>query len=386
MPTIFDPPANLTDFEAIPEQPEAWHALVSALTDAAIERAENLVGRGHCQYYNPAARDPGGQLAERVITWNGFPKTLYEDRTEPEAWQAAEELAQFRYRGRNVKARRQDEYLEWFSHRDGDGRIVAVDFTCEGPEYWHSLAEGYPDSVEPEAGWPAASGDPDALVDLYRRHVSANVGRDDLFAGGRYNPYNAWNTERGAMHLTHPSNTLSAEIFLAGDATVLREREGQVLEDDDELIECAAYGDPARASDPTIGGAVNSLARAGALITLKNPVGLYIDSLDTTGWTKPDGSEVGDYWQVVRGTPEATVRARYEVPESEGFAVGDIQIGGEPIRWAGQIAERITMKLAGQAAELGSHRAQPVGCEATPAGLAAPSHPALVEMSVRAHA
>jgi len=386
MPTIFDPPANLTDFDAIPDQREAWHAVVSALADQAIARTEALVGGGHSQYYNPAARSPGGQLAERVITWNGFPKTLYEGRTEEEAWQAAEELVQFRYRGRIVKARPQDEYLEWCTHRDGDGQIVAVDFTCEGPEYWQSLAEGYPDSVEPEAGWPSAGGDPDALVELYRRHVSGSVGRDDLFAGGHYDPYNAWNTERGAMHLTNPSNTLSAEIILAGDATVLRQRDGQVLEDDDELIECAGYGEATRASDPTIGGAVNSLARAGALITLKNPVGLYIDGIDTTGWTKPDGSDVDDFWQIVRGSADATVRARYEVPQSEGFAVGEIQIGGEPIRWAGQIAERITMKLTGQAAELGAHRAQPVGCEPAPAAVAAPSHPALVEMRVRAHA
>ena len=31
---------------------------------------------------------------------------------------------------------------------------------------------------------------------------------------GTYNPYNRWNTTDGIMHLTHPANTLSAEIKL----------------------------------------------------------------------------------------------------------------------------------------------------------------------------
>jgi hypothetical protein len=54
--------------------------------------------------------------------------------------------------------------------------------------------------------------------------------------------------------------------------------------------------------------------------TGEGSVGLYIDSLDTTGWTRPDGSPVGDYWTILRGSPTAVVRARYEVPASEGFA------------------------------------------------------------------
>ena len=95
----------------------------------------------------------------------------------------------------------------------------------------------------------------------------------------------------------------------------------------------------------------------------ERPVGLYIDSLDTTGWSKPDGSPVGNYWHVLRGDSSAgIVRARYEVPPSEGFIVSDIKIGGEPIEFAGQIAEHITMKLTGVAAETGQHHADPVGC------------------------
>ena len=41
---------------------------------------------------------------------------------------------------------------------------------------------------------------------------------------GEYNPFNRWNTTHGAMHLTHPANTLAAEIRLAADGTVVRSR------------------------------------------------------------------------------------------------------------------------------------------------------------------
>ena len=43
-----------------------------------------------------------------------------------------------------------------------------------------------------------------------------------VYKKGSYNPYNRWNTTDGIMHLTQPSNSLSAEILLGADATVLR--------------------------------------------------------------------------------------------------------------------------------------------------------------------
>ena len=110
------------------------------------------------------------------------------------------------------------------------------------------------------------------------------------------------------MHLTHPANTLEAEINIAAQATILRARQGQVLTDQDDLIRCAGYGAPGRASDPTIGGNVNALARQGASITLTNPVGLYIDSLNTTGWVTPDGTSASTFWTIVRGAPGLGLR------------------------------------------------------------------------------
>ena len=187
----------------------------------------------------------------------------------------------------------------------------------------------------------------------------------DLFVNGQYNVRNKWNTKNGAMHLNQRNNTLTAEINIAAQATLLHQKGGVILTSASDLICCAAYGAPGRASDPTIGAIVNTLARDGFFVTLQNPVGLYIDSLDTAGWKKPNGSPVDpSYWQILRGSAGKILRAVYQVPATEGFAVGDITIGGEKIEFGGQIAEKITMKLTGLAFAKGKFNNPAIGCVA----------------------
>jgi hypothetical protein len=91
------------------------------------------------------------------------------------------------------------------------------------------------------------------------------------------------------------------------------------------------------------------LARKGLSVTAREPIGLYMVAWDDTGFTKPDGSPVGNYWRVVRGVPGQALRLEYEVPASEGFLVGDIRIGGRPIRYGGHLAEHITVMIGGLA-------------------------------------
>jgi hypothetical protein len=101
----------------------------------------------------------------------------------------------------------------------------------------------------------------------------------------------------------------------------------------------------ANAADDYIVREVAVLGRAGFDITVHEPVGLYIDGWDDTGWTKPDGTPVGDYWRITRGRPGAVLRLEYEVPAEEGFVVGDIRIGGRPVAHGGQLAEHMTSSL-----------------------------------------
>jgi hypothetical protein len=260
------------------------------------------------------------------------------------------------------------EYCEWHVDRDpNSGRIRRVAFTSEPPEYWQAMFGGklYGSKVK----FP---GDKGLVLDLYRKLVNPNITMDDLlvdkpFASpfgdlkkGDYNPHNKWNTTHGIVHLSAPPNALSAEIALAADATILYEdRWGNPVVGPDALISGANIGGPNRNSDPTISATVNALARAGAMITLANPVGLYMDHIDLVGWEVPGGIAAKDCVRIVRGQDRLIERLVVEVPTDE-FDVSHIRIGGFPVSFGGQIAECITVKLIGVAGAIGSAQLGPI--------------------------
>lgn len=360
----FDPPANINDFDSIPHQRQAWNDVLSFWFTREMQGVEAIVGAGHSQFYNPHVTDTSTPNTTAVISWIGFPQLVA--KKHPGNHKAALTEADTLSSDSDGPFRPQDEYCEWFVTRGAGNKITRVDFTCEGPEYWFALAHGYPDGIPASVKTAGAQGDRNKLLALYQQLVSPSVQMADLFKNGVYNPRNKWNTTDGAVHLTHPANTLEAEINIAAQATVLRARKGQPITDQDALICCAAYGVPGRASDPTIGGNVNALARQGASITLANPVGLYIDSLNTTGWTTPDGTSASAFWSIVRGAAGAGLRARFEVHAAKGYTVSDIKIGGVAIQFGGQIAEHITMKLTGVACRVGASHNKPKNCVASP--------------------
>lgn len=348
----FDPPASLTDFN--PSLRAAWNTYISYTFDQNIK---DLTSGGlNPQFYNPTKVDTPDNRAADEITWIGFPRliSLKHPNDDPGAWKEADTpLA--------TGERPQDEYLEWFVERT-NGKVSRLSFTCEGPEYWEALADGYPHDYQGPRD-PAVKGDRAKLLALYQQYINPAVQPNDLLSAGKYNRLNKWNTSRGAMHLNQRNNTLGAEINIAAQATILRaDQNGHLITDADALIQCAKFGQPGRASDPTIGDHVNSLARDGYSITLQNPVGLYMAGINTAGFVTPNGSDAQQYFKILRGAAGMTVRAVFEVPASEGFSVGDITIDGQPIQFGGQIAEHITMKLTGLAFGKGQIQNPPQQC------------------------
>ena len=327
------------------------------------------------QFYNPATSDPGGPLLAQAISWNAFPKELLVAYGRGRALQEADRLWPLsRYKPSysgpvmdRTLYRPQNEYCEWRVVRDpGTNKILRVIFTSEPPEYWQAMFGG---TIKGEWGidWSFDfTGDRDLVLKHYHEMVSPAVQVDDLICTediasadgkiilackGQYNPYNRWNTTDGIVHLCAPPSSLAAEIELAADATVLREDAyGRTLVEPEALICCAGYGGPNRNSDPTIGANVNAFARLGAMITLQNPVGLYMDHIDLAGWAAPDGGDVAECVRIVRGKPGMIERLLVDVPRQRGFTVSDLTIAGAPIAYGGQIAECITVKLVGQAA------------------------------------
>jgi hypothetical protein len=385
MPTLtrFDPPGLLDEFDRIPGQRAGWDRYISSTFSGAIARVRGQgVPAAEVQFYDETQTASEEPIVDEAIQWLGFPQTLVARFGRSRALRMADEPAPDSQIG-GILSRIQDEYLEWLVTREGT-RIKRVTFTCEGPEYWQSIAGG-PSIYDPAGKSPAdfgAQGDPDVLVDLYRQILGTNeVEPEDLFfpdAPDTYNPWNVWNTQRGIVHLQQINNTLGAEITIGADGTVLRDKGGPVT-DATRLICCGGFGGPERASDPHLGAAVNALARQGFALTLRNPVGIYMAGIDDTAVTQPKaggGREpADDYFRVVRPQPTAAneglaVRAVYEVPEGvlnpdgSQMTVSDLQIAGVPITFGGQLAEKVTMQFFARACREGAFDSTPQPCSA----------------------
>lgn len=258
-----------------------------------------------------------------------------------------------------------DEYCEWSITYDKTGtKMQGVMFTCENPGYYLSM-------------WQI---DPKAVLSVYQQYLDPAVQLEDLYlryeqdqptgkkgepvldpTTGRpaYNPVNKWNngTKRipgvsgGAMHLTSPPNTLSAEVYLAAAATIQRPDQSSV--NTQKLICCAKYGQPYRNSDPNIGFNANQAA-AISQISLTDPIGLYIQQpKDMSRWQGPNGEDVTQYWKITRGTAKTgpngsdqILHITFNIPESAGFCLNDITINDTKIDHIGVIADQMKIALS----------------------------------------
>lgn len=262
--------------------------------------------------------------------------------------------------------RQQDEYCEWHAEHDDQGRLTRLSFTAEPPEYWTFLA----------------ASEPDLVFELYKELVGDHVSRDDLFypdqpvaygvgkdgvkrwlpfaKKGAYNRYNKWNSTDGAVHLTHPANTLGAEIDLAARASLAWQSDidgpSPAFDDDPALtrIACAGYGAINRSSDPSIGEQVGIQVSAGNRVSLTDPIGLYIARVDLSTLERETATGrvqvlETDVLTVTRGDADAIhprkLHLKLQAPPGANWVLGDCFLDNRRIERAGQIARRITMAL-----------------------------------------
>jgi len=291
--------------------PGAWSNIVADL----------FAGAGDFpQFYDPTVTDTPDDARVARIVWPAFPASLKGSLKE------RSEIAD-EHRGA------QDEYCEWGVEKNDDGDITRVTFTTEAPEYFDHLF----------------ATDRDGLLVLYREIIGPQVQPEDLEQDGAYLRMNQWNNSTTARpaHLVQTTNNLFAAVQLAAQATILRARDGMPVTHPQALVECAGLGEPLRGSDPQIAAAVNAAATSGAEITLRDPVGLYIDGLITGGMETPDGEDPSAFWNIERGGATHTLRASYTVPEEQqrGYLVGDITIDGRPILFGGQLAVRVRVRI-----------------------------------------
>lgn len=325
--TRFSTPAGVEDLN-----PAAWSRTVEGFFAA-------YVGKGFPQFYDPTKTDTPAGTPEPMISWVAFPSTLQKtEPSKPKHWLIADQQRD-----------RQDEYCEWTVTRS-KGKVAKVTFTTELPEFWGHLFRS----------------DPDQVVELYRQLVNPGVKLADLRAGnGSYKPRNKWNASQPGRlaHMIQGANKLRAAIDLVARATVPRVKNGKLVVHQQELMTCTGLGAPLRNSDPQIASAVNEAARSSAEVTLADPIGLYLGRPETAGMRTPDGTDAAKFWTVERGDARHTLRARFEVPPQLGYLVGDVEIGGRPIEFGGQVAERVKVWI-GARIKKGSHKEAPAPCQA----------------------
>lgn len=355
-------PANIDDLVGRPAHDaflKAWHESIKQ------HFADEITGLppGNRLFFTETASP--ATSADLPITWNAFPLSILRDHPDVaiDRWGAADKIELLDRSPQGAAPapmpyRVQDEYCEWFAYRQTPGGpITRIVFTAEAPEYWIMLAEY----------------DFDWVVQLYQKHVSPLVQADDLklkqdisfssdllLKKGHYNPYNKWNTTQGVMHLTHPANTLGAEINLAARATIPRKNAaGARITEVRRFACCSDFGDANRSSDPNIGNGVNlTVIPAGAAataqsITLANPVALYIDRLASGAITDENGNPLSGWFKIVRGVTGRGLMAVLEPPAGATFGLDKIRVGNKKLTHGGQVSERIQMVLYGKTANLG---------------------------------
>ena len=282
-----------------------------------------------------------------------------------------------------------DEYCEFSTTRDANGKIVRIDFTCENPEYYQTLWRISPQRVADvfqstlNAGVPAARQIKVTIQDLQLVDPTTKQPVIDPQTGKpAYNPLNKWNYGTtsirtgsasaftgGAMHLTATPNTLQTEIGLGAGATVQRSKGNT---DPQALICCGQYGQNYRDSDPHIGQTINLAVGAGFNLSLADPPGLYIQMPSFAQFALPNdpklpkGAKPSDCWQIIRGSERLIdpitnapfpgsfiLHAAFQLPQSwidagVSFTVGDITIAGAPIQYASQVMATIEIALFGR--------------------------------------
>lgn len=388
----FNPPANqddLADPTAAEELRVEWSNNINRWTNSAIlgDPWTSLNDSFRTFYYNPLSTDLTGG-ASALIAWIAFPNRIllnFPNASFKDQMGYAEGVhtdgsfgppppvngAAYSPAGPRGW---QDEYCEWISTRDETGKITRVDFTCENPEYWFTLWRSSPQTVL--EWYQKLVSSAVVMEDLYLRDSKGNPVIDRSTGFAAYNPINKWNNQpsagqtTGAVHLISPPNTLGAEIYLAAGATLLRDSPpGMPVTDPGKLIQCSRYGRAGRNSDPHIGAAVNNIIiGGGTVVSLEDPVGLYIQMPDFSAYQLPDdpnlppNAQASDCWNIVRGVESLPghgstnfiLHATFEIPaawKAAGvtFTVGDITIQGSPVQYGAQIAQTFQIGLCGLA-------------------------------------
>jgi hypothetical protein len=285
----------------------AWYVQLARLRDSGftlLEAFEEL--------------EPGTTPSTATVDWIAFPRTA---PVGPE----------------DIDRRRfdfQDEYVEWRTERDGDGRVVRITFTTEFSEYFEALAAQGADVLKEEIARLIPGADPTDR-ELFGPGFDPD-GASPFSRAGRFRNFGArgpWNNgERGILCLAQQFNTLGALFNLLGHCGIHRPQ----LDPSDVCGDVGGFCGANRNSDPRVCLAAQTLVREGRSFSLRNPAGIHV--LELQGLWKVDGTPVDI------NDPESNQGA-WVVDRNGRRAVldvtGRVTMGDDPITSGAQVSARL---------------------------------------------
>ena len=125
--TKFDTPASIRDLPEGSDFYQQWHEFIRGAINAETP------GPNGGAFYNPALTDVN-IVGEKAIGWMGLPRRVLLPRLrddKPQAYQISDAI-------RANRNHPQDEYFEWYVHRNGN-KITKITFTTELHDYYREL-------------------------------------------------------------------------------------------------------------------------------------------------------------------------------------------------------------------------------------------------------
>lgn len=346
-------PGNLSDLGA--DAQTAW-------TNAVIDEVTTARETAFSDHFKLLAGDdwPDG---EAVVDWDGFPKILENCLGPTKAAMFCDWKTPQGDLGRTYG---QDEYLEWRTVHNSDGKLVRVEFTTELARYWEILAGYHPMTTlrilgrfagETIADWRDVYG----TLDPFAAGVTTDQRSDAFnrmmirpgFDRPVRSPYN--NGQKAIAFLSKPVSSLHAAVslFVRAAAPIAKDVGGtQVMMSGPEAI--ASTNQAAidcRNSDPTMVGRMIQEVWNGAAVAFDDPVGVYIRSFANQTLVDENGAPMPlDWVDFQRGSrpstgvgQERSQRLVVEVPAGQGFVLGDMfnKNTNERIEYGYQLAELV---------------------------------------------
>lgn len=193
----------------------AWKELVTCTVESA---AANVGG-------NPYLLSAPSERTTEITgpTWNAFPARVGHCLGRQPACQV---LDWRNASGDEGRRRLQEEYLEWRTVRDRDGRVRRVELTTELPDYWRVLAAYRPkEALRLVAEFARLESVPGEDVYGFGSPLAAKVTPEERNAGfvrtmlavDDQNPLN--DGRAGICCMVHKSNDLTSLVELAAAAT-----------------------------------------------------------------------------------------------------------------------------------------------------------------------